>query len=55
MIERLETTPDEFYVSVTPYLEQTHDCFFHSRTTCLGELRGGGDGRIGRFPSVAIG
>lgn len=30
---------EEFYVSVAPYVDQTHDCFFHSLTTCLGELR----------------
>lgn len=29
---------DEFYVSVAPYVDQTHECFFHSLTTCLGEL-----------------
>jgi hypothetical protein len=33
--------PDgEFYLSVAPYLEQTHDCYFHSLTTCRGELAG---------------
>ena len=30
---------DEFYVSIAPYVDQTHDCFFHSLTTCLGEMR----------------
>lgn len=29
---------DESYLSVTPYTEQTHECFFHGLTTCLGEL-----------------
>lgn len=29
---------DEFYVSFAPYREQTHDCYFHSLTTCLGEM-----------------
>lgn len=29
---------DEVYVSVAPYREQTHECHFHSLTTCLGEL-----------------
>lgn len=29
---------DEFYVSIAPYATQTHDCFYHSLTTCLGEL-----------------
>lgn len=31
--------PDEFYASVAPYVTQTHDCFFHSLTTCVGEQR----------------
>lgn len=26
------------YISIAPYLEQTHDCYFHSLTTCRGEL-----------------
>jgi len=29
---------DEVYVSVAPYRAQTHDCHFHSLTTCEGEL-----------------
>lgn len=29
---------DRVYVSVAPYREQTHDCWFHSLTTCRGEL-----------------
>ncbi|CAM3484165.1 CueP family metal-binding protein [Isoptericola cucumis] len=32
-------TSDEFYVSVAPYVDQTHECYFHSLTTCLGELQ----------------
>jgi hypothetical protein len=31
---------DRFYLSVAPYLDQTHECFFHSLTTCKGELGG---------------
>lgn len=32
--------PDnQTYVSIAPYLTSTHDCFYHSLTTCLGELR----------------
>lgn len=27
-----------FYLSLAPYIEQTHDCFYHSLTTCRGEL-----------------
>ncbi|MCB2412498.1 CueP family metal-binding protein [Demequina sp. TTPB684] len=30
---------DEFYVSLAPYVNQTHDCYFHSLTTCKGELQ----------------
>lgn len=29
---------DQFYVSIAPYTGRTHDCFFHSLTTCLGEM-----------------
>lgn len=35
---RLPMPDDEVYISIAPYLEQTHDCHFHSLTTCLGEL-----------------
>lgn len=31
---------DAVYVSVAPYVSQTHDCFFHSLTTCRGEMSG---------------
>ena len=30
---------NEIYVSVAPYRSQTHDCYYHSPTGCLGELR----------------
>lgn len=31
--------PDnQTYVSIAPYLTSTHDCLYHSLTTCLGEL-----------------
>lgn len=29
---------DRFYLSVAPYLNHSHDCHFHSLTTCRGEL-----------------
>ncbi|MEV6925226.1 CueP family metal-binding protein [Dactylosporangium sp. NPDC051485] len=29
-----------FYLSVAPYVGHTHECFFHSLTTCQGELTG---------------
>lgn len=30
---------DEFYLSIAPYMDQTHECYFHSLTTCVGELQ----------------
>lgn len=42
VVEEEYPLPDDlFYLSVAPYVSQTHDCFFHSPTTCLGELRSG--------------
>lgn len=35
---RLPMPEDEVYVSVAPYVKQTHECYFHSLTTCIGEL-----------------
>ncbi len=33
--------PDgQHYLSVAPYVDGTHDCYFHSLTTCTGELGG---------------
>jgi hypothetical protein len=29
---------DRFYLSIAPYRDQTHECYFHSLTTCQGEL-----------------
>lgn len=28
----------QFYLSMAPYLDQTHECYYHSLTTCRGEL-----------------
>lgn len=30
---------DTLYVSFAPYEQQTHDCYYHSLTTCKGEVR----------------
>lgn len=30
---------DEVYLSIAPYRRTTHQCHFHSLTTCVGELR----------------
>ncbi|MGB9036832.1 MAG: CueP family metal-binding protein [Paeniglutamicibacter sp.] len=30
---------DQFYLSFAPFRTQTHDCHFHSLTTCLGEMQ----------------
>lgn len=35
---RLPMPEDEVYVSIAPFRDQTHECHFHSLTTCLGEL-----------------
>jgi len=29
---------DRFYLSIAPYAAKTHDCYFHSLTTCQGEM-----------------
>lgn len=29
---------DEYYVSVAPFVDQTHECYYHSLATCRGEL-----------------
>lgn len=34
----LDVPDDRFYLSVAPYVGQTHECFYHSLTTCKGEL-----------------
>ena len=31
---------DTFYLSVAPFVDGTHECFYHSLTTCQGELAG---------------
>ncbi len=36
----LDIPDDRFYVSVAPYASETHECYFHSLTTCKGELGG---------------
>lgn len=36
----LELPEDKFYLSVAPFVDQTHECFYHSLTTCQGELGG---------------
>lgn len=35
---RLALPADSYYVSIAPYRDQTHECFFHSLATCRGEL-----------------
>ena len=36
----LKIPDDRFYLSVAPYVNTTHKCFYHSLTTCQGELTG---------------
>lgn len=35
----LPINDSDFYLSIAPYVTQTHPCDFHSLTTCLGELQ----------------
>lgn len=37
---RLPLPDDEVYLSIAPYRDLTHECHFHSLTTCVGELAG---------------
>ncbi|MDY3127234.1 MAG: CueP family metal-binding protein [Corynebacterium sp.] len=34
----LDLPEGENYVAIAPYLDETHDCYYHSLTTCLGEM-----------------
>jgi len=34
----LDLPAGQFYLSIAPYLDTTHECFHHSLTTCRGEL-----------------
>ncbi|WP_418607790.1 CueP family metal-binding protein [Georgenia sp. SUBG003] len=36
----MDLPEDRFYLSVAPFVDQTHECFYHSLTTCTGELGG---------------
>jgi hypothetical protein len=35
----IDMPKDEFYISVAPYIDITHECTFHSATGCRGELK----------------
>lgn len=35
----LPLVEDDFRLSIAPYVVDTHDCFLHSLTTCVGELQ----------------
>lgn len=34
----LDLPEDRFYVSIAPFVDSTHECYFHSLGTCQGEL-----------------
>ncbi|GAB2532338.1 CueP family metal-binding protein [Gracilibacillus alcaliphilus] len=36
--EQYELPEDEFFVSIAPFVEETHPCTYHSLTGCQGEL-----------------
>lgn len=35
----MQIPEDQFYLSFAPFKTQTHECHFHSLTTCLGEMQ----------------
>lgn len=35
---QVELPDGQFYLSIAPYVSRTHECFYHSLTTCTGEL-----------------
>lgn len=35
----LPVESNDFYLSIAPYVSQTHPCSFHSLTTCVGEMQ----------------
>lgn len=34
----MDIPEDEFYLSIAPFVDQTHECFYHNLATCQGEL-----------------
>ncbi len=36
--EEIAVELPEFYLSLAPYVDSTHECYYHSLTTCQGEL-----------------
>ena len=38
--QRIPLAEDEFYLSLAPYVEQTHECYYHNLASCQGELVG---------------
>ena len=37
---RIPLAEDEFYLSLAPYVDQTHECYYHNLSSCQGELVG---------------
>lgn len=37
-VEKIPIDEDKFYLSIAPYINDTHDCGIHSLITCRGEL-----------------
>ncbi|MCF7925355.1 MAG: CueP family metal-binding protein [Candidatus Izimaplasma sp.] len=35
----LDMPEDQFYLSVAPFIDQTHECLYHSATGCRGEMK----------------
>ena len=38
--QRIPLAVDEFYLSLAPYVDETHECYYHNLSSCQGELVG---------------
>ncbi len=38
--KQIPLAEDDFYLSLAPYVDQTHECYYHSLSSCQGELVG---------------
>ena len=38
--QQIPLAEDDFYLSLAPYVDQTHECYYHNLSSCQGELVG---------------
>ena len=38
--QKVPLADDDFYLSLAPYVDQTHECYYHNLASCQGELVG---------------